>query len=100
MIKRHCKKKNINEKQNTTERQLPKSPPHFNLIGSSDVPASSPPPAAPSNSVNISDGLAPAREADANNGDVALFFGWWDFCVSVLDLFGESRVLFMVEVHG
>ena len=39
------------------------------------MPASSPPPAAPANSVNISDGLAPVGEADANNGDVALFLG-------------------------
>ena len=47
------------------------------------APASSPPPAAPANSVNISDGLAPAREAGAKNdgrgGSLALFLGWWVF---------------------
>ena len=67
MIKRHSKKEFfIKEKQNTTER--PQHPERFvrisTLRGSdAPAPASSPPPAAPANSVNISDGLAPAREA-------------------------------------
>ena len=67
MIKRHSKKEFfIKEKQNTTERRHhPKGSCAFPTLRGSDAPApaSSPPPAAPANSVNISDGLAPAREA-------------------------------------
>lgn len=61
----------------------------FQKLRGSDAPApaSSPPPAAPANSVNISDGLAPAREAGANNdgrgGRVALFFGVVSFFVNL-----------------
>ena len=43
------------------------------------APASSPPPAAPANSVNISDGLAPAREAGAKNGE--FFVNLFSICL-------------------